>query len=110
MTYTYTPPTLTGGMDDSLVEVANAVNILVPMFLLFVFGVVLLGGTFSQKRRTGTADLPVWATLASITTLMVSLLMTLKKGLITITQLGIVVALTILSGVWLFMSRSKGEV
>lgn len=106
----YDAPNLTGGIDDTLVQVAKAVPSFIIGTLLFVWGMVFLGGMSAQKRRSGYADIPMWATMASISILMLSLLLTLKSGLIDLTTLGIVVATTIFSGLWLFLSKSRGEV
>jgi hypothetical protein len=74
---------------------------------------VFIGGTLAQQRRTGTSDFPMWSTMASISTLLIAMPLTLVSGLIgdqsTIT-LSVVVILTIFSGLWLFLSQSRGEV
>ena len=106
----YDIPNMTDGIDVALIGTATAVPIFIPMFLLFVFGVVFVGGITSQKRRLGTADMPMWATTASLSTLMVSLPLTLAIGLITLDILAVVVVLTIMSGVWLFLDRNRNEV
>ena len=80
------------------------------MMLIFVFSVVFLEGFTSQKRRSGSADVPMWALIASLSTLMIALAMTLTAGIIQIETLSIVVAVTIFSGFWLFTSRNRNEV
>ena len=105
----YEQPTLEGGIDQTLVEVARAVPSFIIGFLVFIFGIVFITGSLIQKRRTGYADMPMWATMASLSTFLISLILTIKSGLITIETLGIVVAITILSGLWLFLSRGRGE-
>jgi hypothetical protein len=106
----YTAPNLTTGIDDAIIDTAAAVPAFTPMLLLFIFGVILIGGIVSQKRRLGTADVPMWATLASIGTLMVALPLTLTTGLIQTSTLSIVVVLTLFSGFWLFFDRNRNEV
>jgi len=106
----YNPPNLTEGVDQTLVSLASEVPSFIIGLLLFVWGIVFIGGATSQKRRTGFTDIPLWATLASVSTLLVSLLMTLKNGLINLETLGIVVAITVFSGLWLFLSKGRGEV
>jgi hypothetical protein len=106
----YETPNLTGGMDEVIYGVTTEVSIFTPMLLLFVFGVVLVGGLVAQKRRTGLADFPLWTTIASVVTLLVALPLTLTGGLINITTLSIVVILAVVSGVWLFMSKNRYEV
>lgn len=106
----YEPPNLTAGIDEAIVGTIVAVPSFLPMMLLFVFGVVFIGGVTSQKRRTGSADFPMWATLSSVATLMVTLPLTLTEGLIQLEVLVTVVALTIASGLWLFLTRHRHEV
>lgn len=100
---------LTAGVDDALVSLAQNVPIFPIMLLVFIFGLVLLGGASNQKRRTGSSDIPFWAVLASLSTFMVALLMTLKEGLIDILTLGVVVGVTIMCGLWFFLSKTRGE-
>lgn len=106
----YTLPNITNGFDDALVGLNSTVSIFIPMLLLFVFGVVFLGGMMSQKRRTNMMDAPMWSTVASLSTLMVALPMTLTSGIIELKILSPVVVVTILSGLWLFLSSNRNEV
>ena len=106
----YDTPNLTGGIDEAIVDIVQTIPLFTPMFLMFVFFLVLLSGTLKQQRRTGTMDLPLWLTLSSISTLLVALPMTLIEGLINLDILAIVVTVTILSGVWLFLGRGNREV
>jgi len=106
----YNAPNITGGIDDAIVGTAEAVSIFTPMFLFFIFCVVLLGGSISQKKRTGYMDIPLWSTMAGISTLVIALPLSLTAGLIQTETLAVVLTITILSGVWLFFSRSRNEV
>lgn len=110
MAYIYNIPNMSTGIDEALIDTATAVPIFIPMMLVFVFGVVVLGGMSSQKKRTGFADMPMWVTIASLSTLMICLPMTLSEGLISVEYLGIVVVITLISGVWLFFDRNRNEV
>ena len=110
MAYLYNQPNLTSGIDDALISMAQNVPALPIGILLFVFFTVLLGGTASQTRRQGYADFPMWALLASVSCLLISLVMTMREGLISLATLGIVVALNILTAFWFFMSKGKGEI
>jgi uncharacterized membrane protein YoaK (UPF0700 family) len=105
----YDLPNSTSGMDAILVDTSTAVPAFVPMLLLFVFFVVLLGGSNSQRKRTGNSDIPLWATIASISTLMVALPMTLTTGMISKSLLAILVVIIIMCGLWFFLSRNKYE-
>ena len=107
--YIFSPPNLTTGLDEAIVGVAQAVPAFPIMILFFTFFLVLLGGIATQNRKTGSADIPMWALLSSLSVFLMSLLMTLKAGILPAWVLGIVVALNILVGFWYFMSSGKGE-
>lgn len=107
--YLYTLPNSTEGIDQIAVQTATAVPSLIPIILLFVFCFVFIGGIIRQKIRIGTSDYPMWATVASLSTMMVALIMTLIPGLIRLDWLVIVVVITIFSGVWLFLDKRRGE-
>ena len=106
----YELPNMSGGIDDALIGTASAVPAFTPMLLIFVFATVLLGGILSQKRRMGVVDFPLWTTIASLSTFMTALPLTLATGLIDLTTLSIVVAITIFSGIWFFTSHNRNEV
>lgn len=106
----YDVPNMSNGIDELLVGTVTEVSSFTPMFLLFVFLTVLIGGAVNQKRRSGTVDLPMWSVMASISTLVVSLILTLKSGLIQMEVLSIVVVITIFSGMWLFFDRNRNEI
>ena len=108
----YDIPNLTSGPDTTLIEIAEAVNVFVPMFLVFVWGIIFIGGVIAQNRRLGVADLPLWAVMASISCLLVALPMSLSEGFIpnNIPIISILVVITILSGFWLFLDRKASEI
>jgi len=109
----YNLPNITDGLDEALVGLASQQNSYIPfieMFLVFVFGLVFIGGFTSQKKRSGYGDLAMWSVIASISMLMVALPMTLTSGIISIQTLTIVVVVNILSAFWLFTSKNKNEV
>jgi len=106
----YNLPNSTTGIDAIIVDTATAVPIFIPMLLMFIFVTVLLGGSTAQRKRTGFSDLPLWSVLASISTLMVSLPLTLVVGIINVLTLSIVVVVTLLCGLWFFTSRNRYEV
>ena len=64
MAYTYNLPNISGGLDTGISGVITAVPSFAPVFLLFVYLVVLIGGIISQKKRIGSADMPMWSTIA----------------------------------------------
>lgn len=106
----YNTPNMTGGMDETLVEVFNQVPSLGIGILVFVFFFVLITGVTSQKRKEGYMDVPYWALMAAMSTFLLSLAMSLKSGMISGLTLGIVIASTLLIAVWFFLSKARGEV
>lgn len=110
MSYLYEFPNISSGMDDALVGIFTMVPIFTPMMLFFIFLVVLIGGSSAQSRRTGTADIPLWSTIASLSTMMIALALSLISGMIQTFTLVVVVVITIISGIWLFLDRNNREV
>ena len=106
----YNQPNLTSGIDDALISTAQSVPAFPILILIFTFFMVLLGGSSNQKRRTGSADYPMWSVLAGLTISFLSLLMTLGDGIIDLATLGIVFAVTIMCAVWFFLSKQRGEI
>jgi len=106
----YDAPNLTGGIDQTLVSLVGEVPVFIPMFLFFIFSMILIGGIINQKRRMGIADVPMWSVMASLGTLMATLPLTLIEGLIQVEILSVVVVITIFSGIWLFLDRNRNEV
>ena len=106
----YTLPNATTGMDAIAVQTATAVPSLTSLLLAFVYLVIFIGGIARQKTRIGTADYPMWAVVASLSTFMIALIMTMADGLINITTLVVVVVITIFSGVWLLLDKRQSEV
>jgi len=108
--YLYDLPNSTSGFDATAAQVVGEVNAFIPAFLFFVFFTVFLGGIARQKARTGTADYPMWSVVASLSTFIVSLILTLYSGLIQVGYLVVVTVITIFSAVWLFLSKKAGEI
>jgi len=108
--YLYDLPTATTGLDDILIQTATEVSSFTPLLLAFIFFTVLLGGILRQKTRSGTADYPMWSVVASMSTFIIALLLTIYEGLINIDWLVIITVITIFSAVWLFLDRKISEV
>ena len=106
----YTLPNGTTSFDEILVDTITAVPGFTPMILVFVFFVVWLGGIARQKLRTGTSDYAMWCVVASLSTFMVTLIMTIIEGLIKIDWLVVVIVVNIFAGFWLFASRRASEI
>ena len=106
----YNLPNATNGTDQILIDVVTQVPFLAPLLLVFVWFVVFLGGISRQKLRVGNADYSMWSVIASLSIFVISLIMTTVTGILRLDILVIVVAVTILSGVWFFLDRKASEV
>ena len=106
--YTFSYPT---GVtpDDVLISTATAVPVFPMMILAFTWVMIFFSGLQKQSARQGYADVPQWSVLASLATLLLSLVMTIREGLVTLPILMVVVSVTILTGVWFFLSRGRFE-
>lgn len=110
MTYLYNIPNNTTSLDQIVVQTISAVPSFAPLLLVFVFFVVFLGGSGLEKARKGNADYPLWSVVASLSTLMTTLIMSVQSGFIRLEWLVIAIVITIFSGVWLFLNRRINEV
>ena len=108
--YLYNLTTSTSGIDTIASNTFTSVPQFIPFFLVFIFLTIFLGGISRQKARTGTSDYAMWGTVASMSTFMVALLMTLGTGIISLTQLIITLVLTLVFGAWLFFDRKPSEI
>lgn len=109
MTHKYNLPNITDGIDDILVGTTSTIPSFIPFFLLFIFGFVFLGGSLQQKRKTGFTDLPMWAVISSISTLMISLTLTFSEGIMQLQTLVGVFVITLMSGLWFFLDKGRTE-
>ena len=107
-TYLYAFPNATTP-DNILVQTITAIPSLVPGFLMFVWFMVFMGGVSRQKARTGTADYPMWAVVSSLAILILSQIMGIIAGMISLEWTVIIVVLTIFSAVWLFLDKKSNE-
>ncbi len=105
----YDAPNLSAGLDDALISTGQSVPAFPIMILVLIYFVILLEGSTNQKRRTGVADVPFWSVLAGTSTTFVALIMTIGAGMIDLLTLEIVIAITVMSGVWFFLSKTRGE-
>lgn len=106
----YSFPNGSAGMDILLADINQTTLVFTPMLLFTVFCIIFIGGTLSQKSKSGYSDFAMWSVIASISTLLIALPMTLISGLINGYILGVVVVITLISGFWFMMSRDRGEI
>ena len=105
----YAQPNLTAGVDQALITTAESVPTFPIMMLLFIYIMIFMGGSSNQKRKTGSADYPMWAVMSGMAVTFMSLLLSISVGIIDIKVLSVVIAVTILSAIWFFLSKQRGE-
>jgi len=104
----YNQPNLTSGIDGTFVELLQQ-SLLYHWAFGFCIWICFYNWNGYTKAKTGHADMPMWAVMASISTLIVTLLLSIKSGLINIETLAIVISITVFSGLWLFLSKVLGK-
>lgn len=107
--YLYNLPNATGGIDEIAKQTISSVPSLAPLLLVFVWFLVFLGGTIRQNLRSGSADYPAWAVAASLSTFMTALIMSIASGFINLTNLVVIIVVTIFSFVWLALDKRGNE-
>ena len=107
--YLYNLPNATSGIDEIAKQTITAVPSLAPLLLVFVWFLVFLGGTIRQNLRNGSADYPAWAVAASLATFMTTLIMSISSGFINLTNLVVIIVVTIFSFVWLALDKRGNE-
>lgn len=103
--YLYQLPNSTEGLDEILVETASAVSGFIPLLLLFTYSIVLFTGIGLQKARSGFADYSMWSVVASMSTLLVGLVLSVINGFMRLEWLATILFLTIASGGWFIWDR-----
>lgn len=106
----YNLPNATDGIDNIIKETITAVPSLSPLLLLFTFFTIFLGGIARQKVKANQVDYPIWAVVASLSTFLLALIMSVSSGFIRLDWLVIVIGVTIMSAVWFFLDRKQSEI
>jgi hypothetical protein len=105
----YTLPNSTSGMDIIFTETITVIPQLPYLLLAFVWFIIFLGGIGQQKLRIGVSEVSTWSLVASLGIFILALLMSTTTGIISLMDLGIIVGITILSGIWFFFDKRQGE-
>ncbi|GIW67813.1 MAG: hypothetical protein KatS3mg096_708 [Candidatus Parcubacteria bacterium] len=110
MPYIYEIPTNVSTPDALIGGIVSNMPFLVPLTLFFIWFFIFFSGVNRQSSRLGQADYPFWALMASLSTLIVSLILSLTSGFINIDWLSILVVVNLLCAIWLFLDRRVTEV
>jgi len=95
----------TAGPHTLFVYAAEIVPSFIPMVIFAIFLIALLGSYFSQRRLTGSGDFPASFAAASFISTIIAFVMSLLPGLINNNVVIIMVVISVLSVVWLYLSR-----
>ena len=79
----------------------------IPLTLFALFSIVLMSTFFSQKRLTGKGDFLASFAVASFFATVVSFIMSLSDGLVTLPTLITCLAVTIVAVILLLVSRDR---
>ena len=116
MTYTYQTPSeagynLTAGANKYFAWLVSSDSTFISQFLLFVWAVILMGGTFTESKITNRTDLIKWGFLSSIITLGLALIITIQTDFVVDDWiLLILIATTILTAIILFAGKKIAEI
>jgi hypothetical protein len=109
MAYIYDFPNATTP-DTFVPQLITEVPIISSGLLTLVFFVVFLGGISRQKAKGFQADYPMWGTVAGISTFLVSLIMGVSSGFVSLTTTVVILVITLGFGLWLFLDKRSNEV
>ena len=110
MNYTYRIPTETGhnlsqGLDNYFQWIVYVQPSFITYFLIMVWVVIFVGGSFTDKKLTNRNEFTKWAFLASILTSGITLLLSFNFPALGLGVLVVNLALTILTAIIYFMTK-----
>lgn len=108
MPYLYNFPN--GTTPDTILSGLNSELPLISGLLFFTFMVIWLGGSARQRARTGMADYAMWGTVAGLATFILSLLLGVLSGYISLTMTIIIIVVTLGFALWLFLDKKPTEI
>lgn len=106
----YSIPNITNGttgLEDLLVSTSGQVSALANGILIFIFLTILGSGYYSQERRTGRGNFPMWVAIAGLITTTASFILYLVPGIIGLESIVIGVAITIIGSLWFMLSEDE---
>lgn len=86
-------------------EVTN--NLFSSMFLIAVFCISCLGSYFATRSSQGRGDFPASFAVAGFVTAILSLILYLKLGVVSLLEVTVTISICIIGVLWLFLSRDR---
>lgn len=111
MAYTLPPANFTNGsqgLEALIIYEVQQVPLLGPGLLLFVFFIIFGAGYFSQERKVGRGNFPMWLSIAGLITTTGGFVLFLYSGIINLETIIICMVLTILFSLWFLMTSRDG--
>lgn len=106
----YSLPNITNGssgIEQLLIYESQQVSSFVPMLLFFFFAVIAGAGIYSQERRVGRANVPMWLAIAGFIVSIGSIILYLIPGFVSLEVLIITMVLTIVFTMWFLLSGDE---
>lgn len=101
----YTVPNQTEAI-EVVVNISTQVPNLMPGILFMLWIVIAGSGFFSQQRRVGKGNLPMWLAVSSFITTSSAFMLFLYNGLISLQTLVVCVSVTMLCALWFLFSNT----
>ena len=110
MNYTYPTPSeagynLTQGVDKYFAWIVSVQPSFISYFLVMIWVVIFMGGSFADKKLTNRNEFTKWALLSSIITLGIALLLSFQFSAVGTGTIFITIALVVITGILYFMSK-----
>jgi drug/metabolite transporter (DMT)-like permease len=104
----YTLPNFT--TNSTLLELvkyeSEQVGFLVPGLLFFIYFTIVAAGYFSEQRRTGGGNFPMWLAIGGLITTVGSFFL-LMAGIASLEVVTILIVITIASSLWFLLSKDE---
>jgi len=95
---------LTSGMGSLFVYAQKVVPFFSSLFFGFILVVLTFGMYFTQETKKGRGDFPVAFSVGCTVTTILAAIMQMINGFLSFTTLEVLIAITIISYVWLMFS------
>jgi len=106
----YTIPNMTNGttgLEDLLISTSSQIPSLFGMILFFIFIVIAGAGYYSQERRNGRGNLPMWLAISGMITTVGGFFLFLIRGLVSLQTLMISLSITIVCIMWFLLTPDE---
>lgn len=103
---TYSLPTNITGPVGLLQYETGQLTSLAPMFMLFIFLIVMGAGAYNSQRLSGRSRISMWGTIAGLITFTIGSILFLYDNVINITTLVIILSVTLMFAAVFFFTKT----